>query len=167
MLKLIAFPLRLFLFWLLLTNFFRLALLVTQYFFSPLPIAESLLVFSSGFMLDLSMICYISIIPLLLYFIFQYTNSSVLKYVTHGICYLFIVLVILISIANIILLKQWGTIINYRALTYLDDVQTAFASVNNLQLVALIAILILVIYASLKVYNFTVRPFLKNVKQAH
>ncbi|HNR20287.1 MAG TPA: LTA synthase family protein [Bacteroidia bacterium] len=164
MLKLIAFPLRLFLFWLLLTNFFRLTLLVTQYFFSALPIAESLLVFSSGFMLDLSMICYISIIPLLLYFIFQYTNSSVLKYVTHGICYLFIVLVILISIANIILLKQWGTLINYRALTYLDDVQTAFASVNNLQLVALIAILILVIYASVKVYNFTVRPFFEKCK---
>ena len=148
-------------FWLILTNFFRLALLLTQYFLNPLPIAQSLLVFPSGFMLDLSMICYISIIPLLLYFVLQFAESNILKVIIHFYNCLLIVLVILISLANIILLKQWGTLINYRALSYLDDVQTALASVNNLQLIALITILTLTIYAFVKFYNFFLRVALK------
>lgn len=160
MLKLIIFPLRLFLFWLILTNFLRLVLLLTQFFFSPLPLAQSLFVFPSAFMLDLSMICYITLIPLLLYFVFQFTESKLLKYLIHSINYLIILLVILISIANIILFRQWGTLINYRALTYLDDIQTATASVNNLQLIALLAILILGVYVSIKFYNFFLRPAL-------
>ena len=158
MLRLLSFPFRLFLFWLILTNLFRLILLLVMSFFSALPFPEAFLVFLAAFMLDFSMICYVSVLPLLLYFIFQFIPNNSLKIVSNIFNGLVIILVIFISVANVILLKQWGTLINFRALTYLTDFQTAFASVTNMQIIFLALVLLVLALCSIKFYHFFVRP---------
>lgn len=115
--------------------------------------------------MDLSVLSYLLVLPVLLcLFPFRNTVFKKISFVYHLII---AVLLTLICIGNILLFHFWGSLINYRALTYLSDPKEIFVSLSTLQLVLVlltIALLLgLQIFILRKLNNVDLEGQVKNL----
>ena len=115
-----------------------------QYTFSNL-----LSLFSNGLRIDLSAIGYLLIPVILLAVVSLFTTRDLVSRMQVYYHRVIVVVVSLVLLGNVIIYHFWGTMLNYRALTYLADPKEAVASVTGLQLSGLIAVLGITVFVSL------------------
>ena len=117
--KKISLFVRLLLFWIL--AFFIERLIMIIYFFDKLPskgFREILEIFANSLRLDLSMAAYLISLPLLVIFSIQFLdNKKIAKKFFDIYQPLFIVLFLFIGWINLNLYREWGTKLNYKAIT--------------------------------------------------
>ena len=83
--------------------------------------AEALPAFLHGMRMDLSVIAYFLIIPILIAIVYSFRPVSALKKVEYYFLLFILLLCSLMLPANIILFHHWGSLLNFRALSYLQD----------------------------------------------
>jgi len=105
--------------------------------------------FFEGLRLDLSTISYLAIIPLLIFALSTLIPSKKWRIIFTGYQILLIIIISLISVANIRLYKEWGTLVNYRALSYLMYPKEVFASLTFVSIVFVIIVFIIVLLSGL------------------
>lgn len=115
--------------------------------------------------MDLSVLSYLLVLPVL-FCLFPFRNA-VFKKISFVYHLIIAVLLTLICIGNILLFHFWGSLINYRALTYLSDPKEIFVSLSTLQLVLVlltIALLLgLQIFILRKLNNVDLEGQVKNL----
>lgn len=153
-------------FWLLLFNLTRLIFLA---YYAKQVIGESFIHLFAlpihAFMLDLSMISYILVIPLLLFscqhLIVQSFFYQVLRIFTIAIAIIYL----MIAAAEINLFAEWQTKIDYRALVYLKNPSEVFKTATWAQTIMFFFYLFLLIWLLIKSYNklvYTTQPKIFN-----
>jgi phosphoglycerol transferase MdoB-like AlkP superfamily enzyme len=111
---------RLAFFWLIYFTLFRLVFIAWHY--DKLPdgyLSNTFLALFKGYRLDISMTCYLITVPFLLWIIQQFARHRVIHRINHIYNILIIFIIALISIGNIRMFTEWGTLLNARALAYL------------------------------------------------
>lgn len=136
MLALVKFLFRLIVFWLLYFLFFRIVFLCSQFDNAiKITFIETFKIFYKGFWLDISTICYLITLPLLL-FIFQSLIKSTCPKKINLFFNVFLVFVLTgLGLANIIVYKEWGTLFNARALHYATQPKEVLASLTTFRLI--------------------------------
>lgn len=125
--------------WIIIFFIGRLVFYLTGFhFFQETGYREILQAFIKGFKLDLAAAAYISIIPWLIFFIYQWLpNKLWIKAVTLWNFVVFSLYAVLIT-AEIPLYKEWQTKANYKAITYLDRLGEGISSLTTLHTIVLI-----------------------------
>jgi phosphoglycerol transferase MdoB-like AlkP superfamily enzyme len=113
--------------------------------------------------LDIAAISYIAALPILIWIIYQYSNSSFLQKIKNAIIVLVLPIVAIILFSNLIIYFAWGTIINARALSFLSSPKEAIASLNSLQLILFI---VLVAGLSIGIISIYKRKIKANFEQS-
>lgn len=135
----IHFLIRLFLFWLVLFTLARTALLVLM---TTMPGTGNLEGFPFSFLYglrtDLSAISYLLAIPTMLFFIASLSKNKIWAKVLNGINILLIYVSLLLILSNLGVYKGWGTLINARAISFIQDPAGIIASLSTIQLTGLI-----------------------------
>jgi phosphoglycerol transferase MdoB-like AlkP superfamily enzyme len=136
-----SYPVRLILFLELTFILFRL-LFVALVFMKDksIDVVEFPYLFIYALRLDLAAISYIAALPILIWIIYQYTNSLFFLKIKNAIIVLVLPIVAIILFSNLIIYFAWGTIINARAISFLSSPKEVIASLNGLQLVLFIVI---------------------------
>lgn len=110
-----------FLFWWVI---FLIARIIFLFFFqdklSEVPIAESLATFTHGFPLDLSAICYVLILPILMLLVQQFTGHTFYKWFLLVYTIVVVTLNSFITVFDLAIYADWGTKLSYRAIHYLQ-----------------------------------------------
>ena len=131
MFKSLIFFIRFFLFWLL---FFATERFVFLFIFhkklSAIPFGEKLSTFYHAFRLDLSMIAYLAITPLIVFLIWYFVKKTEVNFKWVSVYNkLFIIIFSIIAVVNFNIYREWGSKINARALSFaIDTPNEAFAS---------------------------------------
>lgn len=99
--------------------------------------------FLYGLRIDLSAIGYILLPVFPLSIIFAFSSASVLSRIVTYYFRSIALLATTVLLGNVVIYHFWGTMLNYRALTYLTDPKEAVASVSTVQLILLLACLFL------------------------
>lgn len=102
---------------------------------------QILLSFFYGLRIDLSAIGYLLLPVILLLGISLVVNIRLLPRISVMYHRWLAVSLNLVLLGNVIIFHFWGTLLNYRALTYLSDPKEAIASVTSLQLIVLSIVL--------------------------
>jgi phosphoglycerol transferase MdoB-like AlkP superfamily enzyme len=136
---------RFLLFWLLF--FFLERLIFIVYFFDRLSyssLSEVAFSFLYALRLDLSMIAYLSVLPLLSYLVLLFIPSFKLpKALGKFYISLFLLIFSIISVFNLNLYREWGSKINYRAVDLgLNSTREAIASASSSPILLSLSILI-------------------------
>lgn len=150
----IPFPVRAIGFWVLLFAVFRaifLALLVIPS--TDTVTAEWSSVFVYGVRLDLSASAYLTIIPAVVWLSGIWTEKTGLIRASYRINNALLLVAIIVLIANLAVYSAWGTLINYRAISFLSDPEGIIASVSNLQLIGLLSSIALLFFVLSKIQN--------------
>lgn len=112
-------------------------------FSQGIPLSEVLGVFWQGIRLDLSAAAYLFILPLLLIpFIGGNLHNQLLGWIQN---YYRVVTVIctLLCLANAVIYRFWGTLLNVRALEFALYPKEMLASISNLQLILIVVALVI------------------------
>jgi phosphoglycerol transferase MdoB-like AlkP superfamily enzyme len=136
----IHFLLRLLLFWLLLFALYRV--LFISYYFSKIPTgqsAETFLSFFYALRLDVATACMAITIPYLLWVVQQFYKHKIFHRINFVFTSSLVLVISLLSIANIKIYGEWGTPLSARALNYLLYPKEALASVSFLEIVLLLS----------------------------
>ncbi len=130
--------LRLAIFWLLFFILFRILFISFNLnLFPKNDISSSLFAFVTGLRLDLSTISYF-IAPAFILWSFYQFFSLPLFYIIHLIYNATLIFTVtLLSIANLRLYKEWGTLVGHRAIIYLQYPKQVFASESTFNLLIL------------------------------
>ncbi len=150
------------LFWMLFFIFFRTA------FFLLIYNSNNTLIFSDlfntikyGFRLD-SSVCGYSLAPSVLIMILTYVlPKHFARILFQYLNYFIITLYIVLLCANMFLYRAWGTLLNYRALSFLTDWKQILASLNNLEIIIAIAALISLSALWIIIFKKTILPYFK------
>jgi phosphoglycerol transferase MdoB-like AlkP superfamily enzyme len=144
------------LFWLLLFNITRAIFLI--YYYKQVideTLINLIIMPVHAFMLDLSMISYILVIPLLLYV----SQCLIDKYFFFKFIRIYTIIIagvyLIIAAAEINLYAEWQTKIDYRAIVYLKNPSEVFKTATWLQTIIFFIYLIGVLWFLIKVYNKT------------
>jgi len=128
--------LRLYLFWLIFFFIFRIIFLISSGPYEEnVTLWERLFSIVAGFRLDISTICYLTVVPLLGVIISVLDKGRFSEKFIKWYHYIVITIVVILSISNIILYNYWGTLLNNRGLSYLAQPVEVFASVSNWQII--------------------------------
>lgn len=154
LLKLIAF-------WLLYFALFRILFVIYNY--SEIPQGDFLETgksFFYGLRLDLSTACILIYVPFFLWTIQQFLKSERIYLLNRFYNYGLIILVAVLSIANMKMYGEWGTLLSARALKYLLYPREAISFISVGSLSVLLLSCILLAYAGISLYkklsaNFT------------
>lgn len=167
------FLIRLLLFWVLLFAFYRLVFIVFHYSLIPANSrSEVWLSFWYGLRLDIATACFAITIPYILWVFQQFVKKSFLSKAAIVVSIACIVIVSILSIANIKIYGDWGTLLSARALNYLLYPAEVLAFVSIAQLVFLLFIAALFIVGAIFLFrkmaiNFSYvieKPLLKIVQ---
>lgn len=107
-------------FWLLYFALFRLLFIIVH--FGKIPqngLLETPSSFYYALPLDLSMACYLITLPFIFWSVFQFFPGKIILQINKVYHVFFIVLVCILSISNIKMYGEWGTLLSARALNYL------------------------------------------------
>lgn len=136
------------LFWLLLFAFYRLVFILTYVKLCIPDIGgsrEALSAFYYAIKLDLSMVAYFSIIPLVLSIVWLFYTRNWISKIVDGFTILFITIYSFIAIGEIGIYNEWRTKLNYKALVYFQHPQEIFNSIStSLFIVLLLGTLLLI-----------------------
>ena len=122
---------KLIVFWLLFFAFFRLLFVI--YHHAKIPDGEhskTVLAFLYALRLDLSAACMAVFIPYILWSVQQFFKRRIIHQVNIFFNIFLIILVSVVSIANIKMYGEWGTLLNARALHYLLYPREVLASIS-------------------------------------
>ena len=150
----LVFFLKYYIFWIL--YFILLKVLFLLFHFSKtntLNFHEITGVFIHGFKLDLSSSSYIAASSLVLIVLLSFFKTAIFKKVMRYISIFAIVLCSFIAIADLELYKYWGYRLDTTPLIYIDTPGEMLASIEWFAIVKLIAILSLLIWFSIKLYE--------------
>jgi phosphoglycerol transferase MdoB-like AlkP superfamily enzyme len=149
--KLFQFTFRHILFWLVLFASFRILFLFSSIDLHPdISWAESSLALLHGYRLDFSVISYLFICPFLLFMLNNTFFETWSVMIRKWYYFITITLATLIHVANLVVYKNWGTLVNNRALSFLSYPKEVLASVNNTQLfLAIVSLLVIIILFNL------------------
>ncbi len=110
--------------------------------------------FIYSFWLDNSTVNYLLIIPYFLYFFYSIFQFSFITTINKFYTYILIILLTIIEISNISIYNEWGIKLNYKAVTYLNEmseaVHSAQKSVLFIGILSIIGISLGIIYLSNK-----------------
>jgi phosphoglycerol transferase MdoB-like AlkP superfamily enzyme len=112
--------------------------------------------------LDLAAISYITALPILIWIIYQYTNSRFLLKIKNVFLVFILPIVAIILFSNLIIYFAWGTIINARAVSFLSSPKEVIASLNGLQIILFI---VLVAGLSIGIISIYKRKIKSNFEQ--
>jgi phosphoglycerol transferase MdoB-like AlkP superfamily enzyme len=120
---------------------------------------EALFAFYYALKLDLSMVGYLTIIPLIITFAWLFFQKKWISKIIDGFTIFFIVIYSFISFGEIGIYNEWRTKLNYKALLYFEHPQEIFNSISTgTFIILLIGMLLLIagwIWVYLKYYRFT------------
>lgn len=154
------------LFWLLLFAFYRL-LFIIAYFKIVIPdvsmAREVLFSFYYAFKLDMSMVAYITAIPMIISFVWIFYPKKWLSVMIDSFTILYITVYSFIGFGEIGIYNEWRTKLNYKALAYFQHPQEIFNSISTtmfaLLLFGAIATIALWIWLYLRYYRFAKSAF--------
>lgn len=153
--------LRLALYWLILFSLGRLLSIVYQFqSVSTTSLLEIPLIFVSALRLDMATISALLIVPFLVWLVHEFTGAKKLIRVIHVVNCIIAVLVVGLLTGELELVREWGTKVNFRALTYLAYPKEALASASAAPLLLLVVILVVFSLGALLLY----RRLLRNVE---
>lgn len=119
--------------------------------------------FLHGARMDFSVVSYLLIIPVMLLFLFPW-KPAVYLYRHQMVFHRLIILVLTVLMtANIILFHFWGSLLNYRALSYLNDPKQTLHSLSNLQTLGIFLFLSLMIILAWFILKKTCRVVIKEI----
>ncbi len=128
-------------------------------FYRTGSVAEALPAFVHGARMDLSLIGYIAV-PLWLAAIFQvFRPARIMPRLLSGYHRFVLLLFTLILTGNLVIFHFWGTLLNYRALTYLTDPVEALASLSILQRIMLLPAIALLVWITWRLMKKVRQPF--------
>ena len=152
--------LKLLFFWLLFFAAFRLLFVI--YHHTKIPDgqhAETVLAFFYALPLDLSTACAGLIIPYILWSLQQFYKSRLIHLINLFFIIFLIILMTTLSISNIKMYGEWGTLLNARALNYLLYPKEIFNSISGWSLFLLLAGCVLLAYLAVRTYRTYITNF--------
>lgn len=123
--KALYFPLRLSIFYLIFINLWRLLFIVFN------TVDDWKRPFIQAIRLDVSMICYLLLIIYVPWFIYLITGNDIVKKIIKWIVVFTWFLVCIVELSSVLIFPEWGTSLNFRALSYLQHPDEAWASVYD------------------------------------
>jgi len=134
--------------------------------FPKIDISSSLFAFVAGLRLDLSTISYFIAPAFILWSFYQFFSLPIF-YIIHLIYNATLIFTVtLLSIANLRLYKEWGTLVGHRAIIYLQYPKQVFASESTFNLLILFLSIFIVSILLFLVFKCTTKNFVyvyKNV----
>ncbi|MCE9596894.1 MAG: sulfatase-like hydrolase/transferase [Spirochaetia bacterium] len=159
--RVLNFFVRIALYWLVLFSLGRVLSIVYQFHsVSTSSLLEIPLIFLSALRLDMATIAALLIVPFLAWLLHEFTGWKTIIKVVHFLNYIIIILVTALFTGELELVREWGTKVNFRALTYLAYPREAYASASATPLFLLF--LILIVFASGGILLY--RKLLRNVE---
>jgi phosphoglycerol transferase MdoB-like AlkP superfamily enzyme len=138
---------RLAFFWLVFFAFFRILFILYHHDkFPDRNFLSNLYALIAGYRLDLSMISYFLMVPFLLWSLQQFLRHRIIHKLNHVYNTAIILAVTFLSVSNILIYNEWGTLLNYRALSYILYPKEMLASLPMLSVIIII-ITCLIIFA--------------------
>jgi phosphoglycerol transferase MdoB-like AlkP superfamily enzyme len=117
--------------------------------------------FLHGARMDFSVVSYLLIIPVALLFLFPW-KPAVCLYRHQMVFHRLIILVLTVLLtANVIVFHFWGSLLNYRALTYLNDPKQTLHSLSTLQALGAFLFLSLMVILAWFILRKTCRVIVK------
>jgi phosphoglycerol transferase MdoB-like AlkP superfamily enzyme len=110
-------------------------------------------IFGFGAYIDLSTACYLIIIPYFIWFAASLFPMRPARALVAGYSYLCIVIVAVISVADLQVYQEWGTKLNAQAISYLRYPQEAYASMASSPLLLLICLALLLAVLGVLLYG--------------
>lgn len=141
-------------FWMILFFIARILFLVflftttSQYDLTQWPLS-----FVYGLRLDLSTAGYVMVLPTLLWITYIFLKKKILLKSILFLQGLFLFLIVGILIGNIGIYAAWGTLINARAITFLQDPEGIIASQSTFELISRLALWLLITFALLSFFK--------------
>lgn len=111
------------------------------------------LAFLYGLRLDLAITAYILFFPFLLWAGYFERVQTIFEKTLRVYHVFAIFLVHLVSFSNLVIYNFWGSLINWRALSYLDNPKEAAASVSFLSVVLLAALIVALVWISVLIFQ--------------
>src|SRR5690606_17167934 len=112
----------------------------------------------NGLCLDISATGYLMVIPVVLYCLFQFFPSAVIKNIFRGYNFLLITVCSILLSSNLFVYRSWGTLINFRALSFISDPSAITASVSNFELFGSLSILAVIIFIFYRLSEKMITP---------
>ncbi len=157
--------LRFIIFWMIFFTLFRIVFFLFllndsgNYSWSDLP---STLLY--GLRLDFSATGYLMVIPALLFGLYQFFTKPAIKQIFRIYNLLLIAICSILLSSNLFVYRSWGTLINYRALTFLNDPSAITASVSNIELFVGIGLLIIIVFLFFRLSEKIIMPAFINCR---
>ena len=146
-----------YLYWLVFFLVFRIAFLLISPALPPdTDTTEMLSALYKGLRLDWSIASYIFTVPLLSTIFMSPSNHQLVRKINIVYHAAVIAMLSLSSIANIVIFKFWGTLLNNRALAYLAQPGEAMASASNMELLIYFVVLVSVILICFRLWKSVV-----------
>ncbi|MBL8022057.1 MAG: sulfatase-like hydrolase/transferase [Leptospirales bacterium] len=159
--RVLNFFIRLVLYWLILFSLGRMLSIIYQFqSVSTSSLLEIPLIFVSALRLDMATITALLIVPFLVWLVHEFTGVKKLIRIVHVMNCIIAVLVVALLTGELELVREWGTKVNFRALTYLAYPKEALASASAAPLLLLFAILVAFSTGAVLLY----RRLLRNVE---
>ena len=153
-----SYPVRLILFLELIFIAFRLLFIALVFLKNKsIDAIEIPYLFIHALRLDLAAISYIAALPILIWIIYQYTNSRLLLKIKNAFLVLVLPIVAIILFSNLIIYFGWGTIINARAVSFLSSPKEVIASLSTIQLIIFIVLVIVISFIIITNYQSRIK----------
>src|SRR4051812_4653078 len=152
--------LKLFIFLLLFFAVFRLLFVI--YHHTKIPDSEhseTVLAFFYALPLDISTICACLVIPYILWSLQQFHKRRSIHFINLGFITFLITLITLLSIANIKMYGEWGTLLSSRAFYYLLYPSEIVHFISGWSLFLLLTGCVLIAYIAIKTYRRNITNF--------
>ena len=108
---------------------------------APFSSREEAQSFWYGLRMDLSTLAYLLVVPVLLWLLLQRRESKALQNIHKLYQRLVLIILVLIGLGNVAVYHFWGTLLNYRAISYLSDPKEAFVSLSGGQAFLLVLVI--------------------------
>ncbi len=150
-------------FWFVVFIFFRILFTASLYpFHHDVSFHDLAFTLFAGFRLDISTASYFAFVPFVFAIIAAFTDNSRIFSFLRFYYLLLILAVILLSIANILVYRSWGTLLNSRGLAFAAQPKEMLASVTTMQLFFYLGIIGLLFILIKKLYmNYVHAAFLE------
>ncbi|HSH66042.1 MAG TPA: sulfatase-like hydrolase/transferase [Bacteroidia bacterium] len=151
---------KLLIFWLLFFAGFRLLFVI--YHHTKIPDgqhAETGLAFFYALPLDISTACAGLVVPYILWSLQQFYKRRLIHLINIAFLFSLIIIITILSIANIKMYGEWGTILSARAFDYIKYPKEVLHSISRWSLFLLLAGCALIFYMTIRIYRIYITNF--------
>ncbi|MCL2131468.1 MAG: sulfatase-like hydrolase/transferase [Lentimicrobiaceae bacterium] len=158
-----------FLFWLLFFFVVRSLFLVWHHsLLADAGFTEQIAVFYHALSLDISTICYLLTIPLLLFSVQLFFNHKIISFLIRVVVVVELLFASILSLAEIGIYGEWLCKLNYKALLYLHHPEEIFATASTSFLIfAVFAILLLTVSFYILYVKIVLRPEIAALRKSY